>query len=202
MHPLGFTVSYIDEGFEPYAEKTYNKAYKHFYEELIEDGIDEEIAKKSAEKLANKQTIREIQQGYQGFETKLNTVSNSLGQTPFVTITLGLMKGKWARIITKTVLETRMNGIGQKKTTAVFPKIVFLYRSEINGKGSPNYDLYQLAIKCSSIRLYPDYLSGDAGYQKEIYEECGRMVSPMGKCTADCPCKTSVNAYQSGVLAA
>ena len=176
----GFTVSYIDEGFEPYAEKTYNKAYKHFYEELIEDGIDEEIAKKSAEKLANKQTIREIQQGYQGFETKLNTVSNSLGQTPFVTITLGLMKGKWARIITKTVLETRMNGIGQKKTTAVFPKIVFLYRSEINGKGSPNYDLYQLAIKCSSIRLYPDYLSGDAGYQKEIYEECGRMVSPMG----------------------
>ena len=95
-----------------------------------------------------------------------------------------------------------MNGIGQKKTTAVFPKIVFLYRSEINGEGSVNYDLYQLAIKCSSIRLYPDYLSGDYGFQKEIYEECGRMVSPMGKCTADCPCKTFVNVYQNGVLTA
>ena len=159
--------------------------------------------KAKAKKRAEETTIREIEQGYQAFETKLNTINNSLAQTPFVTISFGLKTDKWAKEISKVILKTRTKGLGQNKTTAVFPKLVFLYKSEINGdKDSPNYDIKKLAIKCSSIRLYPDYLSGDVGDQKEYYEECGRMVSPMGKCTADCPCKTSVNAYQSGVLAA
>lgn len=183
----GFTVSYVDEVFSYYAEKTYNKAYKYFLDKEIEDAkefgyeISEKIIKAKAKKRAEETTIREIEQGYQAFETKLNTINNSLAQTPFVTISFGLKTDKWAREISKVILKTRTKGLGQNKTTAVFPKLIFLYRSEINGdKNSPNYDIKKLAIKCSSLRLYPDYLSGDKGDQKEYYEECGRMVSAMG----------------------
>lgn len=168
----GFTVSYVDELFGYYAEKTYQGSLKHY----LNEGCDEKLAKK----LAMQQTLREIEQGYQGFETKLNTVSNALGQTPFVTITLGLKTGKWEREISKVILETRSKGLGQKKTTAVFPKIVYLYRTEISGEGAINEDIFDLAIECSRKRMYPDYLSGDEGFQCEIYDECGRMISPMG----------------------
>ena len=169
----GFTVSYVDELFAPYAEKTYNKAVKFF----MEQGLNEEMAGK----LANSTTIREIEQGVQAFETKLNTVSNSLGQTPFVTISFGLDTSKWGQQISKVILETRLKGLGKTNVTAIFPKLIFLHREEINGnENSPNYFLKKLGVKCSAIHLYPDWLSGDSGFQKEVYDECGRMVSPMG----------------------
>lgn len=170
---LGFTVSYIDDIMAYYAEKTYNKSLNYFKNKNVHSDILED--------LAISQTIREIEQGVQAFETKLNTVSNSLGQTPFVTISFGLDTTKWGKEVSKAILKTRMNGLGKNKTTAVFPKLIFLHINEINGcEDSPNYDLKKLAIECSSIRLYPDWLSGDSGYQKEVYDECGRMVSPMG----------------------
>lgn len=61
----------VDKIFKKYAIKTYEKAFKYF----ISQSIDENKSKQ----LAENQTIREIEQGYQAFETKLNTVSNSLG---------------------------------------------------------------------------------------------------------------------------
>ena len=59
---------------------------------------------------------------------------------------------------------------------------MYLHREEICGhEGTPNYDIKQLAVKCSSTRLYPDWLSIDEGYQAEIYEKTGgHAVSPMG----------------------
>lgn len=68
----------------------------------------------------------------------------------------------------------------------VFPKLVFLYRSEVNGDPeSPNYDLYKLSIECSRTKLYPDYLSldfeGDGEhYRRDVYERSGLTISPMG----------------------
>lgn len=70
MHLLGFTVCEVDSIFAPYAEKTYSNMMKYFAQ-----FTDEE----KAEQLAYNATVREIEQGYQAFETKLNTVSNSLG---------------------------------------------------------------------------------------------------------------------------
>lgn len=169
----GFTFSNIDTVFDYYAEKTYNKAYKYFLQETKDEAL--------AEKLAEKQTIREIEQGWQSFETKLNTISNALGQIPFVTVSFGLDTNKWAQKITEAALKFRLKGLGENKVTAVFPKMIFLHRAEINGEpGTPNYYLKQLAVKCSTERLYPDWLSGDYGFQKEVFEETGTMITPMG----------------------
>lgn len=169
----GFTVPEIDSILAPYAERTYiDHLYK--FRDVVED---REIARQ----LAYDATLREIQQGYQGFETKLNTVSNSLGQVPFVTITFGLDKTLWGRLITETILDVREKGLGATKVTAIFPKLVFLHRDGINGqKGDINYKSYLKAIECSQKRLYPDYLSLNEGNLAEVFNRCGQVVSPMG----------------------
>ena len=70
----------------------------------------------------------------------------------FTTISFGLDTSKWGREITRAILEDRMS----PNNRDVFPKLVFMYRSEINGDpDSPNYDLYKLSLKCSSKKLYP-----------------------------------------------
>ena len=166
----GFTISEVDKLFATYAEKTYEKAYGYYKKETGDESL--------SARLAYDMTVREVRQGYQGFETKLNTVSSALGQIPFVTISFGLGTGEWERLITRTILETRMEGLGKKGTTAVFPKLVFLHRKEI--ADGPNGDLKTLALECSRKRLYPDFLSLDEGYLKEVYEESGKPISPMG----------------------
>lgn len=172
----GFTIPEIDSILVKYAKKSYQKHLNFL--------LDNNIPQRQSEKIAEELTVREIEQGYQGFETKLNTVSNSLGQTPFTTITFGLDTSKWGRIISSVILKIRKEGMGENRMTAIFPKLVLLHRDDINGnEGSPNYDIYLQAIECSKTRLYPDYLSlnnPDINNLAVIYERSGQVVSGMG----------------------
>ena len=180
---MGFTIPEIDTVLAKYAELSYKTNLK-FCKENVQDTLldTSDSMDELMREMAYKMTVREIEQGIQGFETKLNTVSNSLGQIPFVTITFGLDTSVWGREIAKNLIKVREKGMGQKKTTAVFPKLVFLHRAEVNGNpGSPNFDIKQEAIQCSRTRLYPDYLSLDSGHLAEVYERTGgKVVSPMG----------------------
>ena len=121
----GFSIPELDVIFEYYADKTYTKSYDFYMQHVGNEAI--------ATTLAEALTIREIEQGYQAFETKLNTISNSLGQTPFITISFGLSTTKWGRKISETILKQRIKGLGLKHSTAVFQKLVFLPRKEVNG---------------------------------------------------------------------
>lgn len=69
----GFTIPQIDSALAPYAEKSYLSHMKDIKENL--PMLSEIEIKKEAER----RTQRELIQGFQGFETKLNTISNSLG---------------------------------------------------------------------------------------------------------------------------
>lgn len=118
-------------------------------------------------------------------EYKINCVFNALGQTPFVTFSLGLETDIYAKTVSNAALDVRMQKLGTNKITASFPKYIFLSRKEINrNENSPNFDLYLKSIKCSSKNLYPDYLSLDAGSRGEIYDRTGLAVSMMG-CRAE-----------------
>ena len=175
----GFTIPEIDTVLAKYAEKSYQSNLK-FILDKFGDIANKDIME-TLEQAAYDMTVRELEQGFQGFETKLNTISNSLGQIPFVTITFGLDTTQWGREISKAILNVRIKGIGENKSTAVFPKLSFLHRKEINGSPeSPNYDIKQLGIQCSRLRLYPDWLSLDSGNLAEVYERSNQVVSGMG----------------------
>ena len=74
-------------------------------------------------------------------------------------------------MVTRAILETSIEGIGKLHRTSIFPCSIFVLGEGINRKpGDPNYDLFRLALRSTSQRLYPNYAnldwSGNAGYDK------------------------------------
>lgn len=183
----GFTVPQVDYIMEPYAIKSYEK-YKKQYEEMG-------VCKDKIKEFAIESTKREIEQGYQGWEYKFNTVASSRGDYPFITVTFGLNTSFWGKTISKIILTTHANGQGKKgfEKATLFPKLVFLYDENIHGEGKESEDVFDAGIYCSSKTMYPDWLSmsGD-GYISSMYKKYHKVVSPMGKCKIS-PCKTVLN---------
>lgn len=72
-------------------------------------------------------------------------------------------------MVIKALLDVSIKGIGKLHRTSIFPCGIFQCMKGVNRKsGDPNYDLFQLALKSTSLRLYPNYAnvdwSGNAGY--------------------------------------
>lgn len=72
-------------------------------------------------------------------------------------------------MVTKAILEVSLEGLGKLHKTSIFPCGIFQCMKGVNRKpGDPNYDLFQMALKSTSLRLYPNYAnvdwSGNAGY--------------------------------------
>lgn len=173
----GFTVPEVDTVLKKYAKMSYDTYYKEYLD------IKGSKFKDEADKYAWKKTIRECEQGYQGIEYKLNTVSSSRGDYPFVTFTFGVDTDQFAVMIAKTMLNVHREGQGKKgfKRPTLFPKLVFLYDKKVHGEGGILRDSFLTAIKCSEKTMYPDYLSlSGEGYVPEMYKKYGRIVSPMG----------------------
>jgi ribonucleoside-triphosphate reductase len=75
-------------------------------------------------------------------------------------------------MVTKAMLEVSIEGLGKLRKTSIFPCGIFQCMEGVNRKpGDPNYDLFQLALKSTSKRLYPNYAnvnwSGNAGYDPD-----------------------------------
>lgn len=171
----GFTVASVDELLEPYAEKTYKKQFERY----LSLGLSEEVADREA----MKDVEVDFRQGFQGWEYKFNSVSSSRGDYPFITMTCGVGRGRFAKMASILMLEVRKNGQGKKtcKKPVLFPKIVFLYDENLHGEGGELEDVFEAGIACSQKAMYPDWLSltGD-GYVAEMYKKYGRIISPMG----------------------
>ena len=70
-------------------------------------------------------------------------------------------------MFTKALLEVSMKGTGKYGRTSIFPCGIFQYKRGVNDKpGTPNYDLYKLALKSTAKRLYPNYANCDWTSQK------------------------------------
>ncbi len=180
----GFTVPEVDTLLKPYAEKSY-LIYKNEFFQIADNfyvSKEDNIIKK-AEEYAIKKLWRDMEQGFQGIEYKLNTVGSSRGDYSFVTFTFGLGKTTFEKMLSKTCLRVRRKGQGKRgfKKPVLFPKLVFLYDEKLHGEGKELGDVFDEAVKCSQSSMYPDFLSltGD-GYVPDIYKEYGKIISPMG----------------------
>ena len=171
----GFTVPCVDDILEPYAKKSHKKLLKK-YKAL---GLSEE----KAEEVAWADLEKEMEQGFQGWEYKFNSVSSSRGDYPFITVTAGVNTSKYGKLATITMLKVRQNGQGKKghKKPVLFPKIVFLYDENLHGPGKELEDVFEAGIECSRRTMYPDWLSlTGKGYVASMYKQYGKIISPMG----------------------
>ena len=166
----GTTVNRIDEVLAPYVEKTYEK-YCNEVEEDYNYASAEDI-----ERIAMKRTEKECEDAFQQLEYSINCSHNSHAQVPFVTLGFGLGTSKWARLIQKWILKTRIKGLGVERKTAIFPKLLFTLKRGLNLEPQdPNYDIKQLALECSAKRMYPDILNYD-----EVVRVTGGFKASMG----------------------
>ena len=177
----GFTLAELDKVLLPYAQKTWNKAY----EDAKEWGIPEEKARP----FADKTLLRELEQGFQSLELKLNTVPCSRGDFAFTTISFGQWDANLPEddkatlaLIDKVMLRVRRNGHGKDHKPVVFPKLVYLYDQKQIDCDLFSQDLFDEAVKTSSSCMYPDYLSlsSDFGTVSRLFREEGVITSPMG----------------------
>lgn len=172
----GFTIPEIDKVLIPYVQKSYNKHLETAYKYSINDSVGYALDK----------TMEELRQGFQSIELKLNTVPSSRGDFAFTTLSFGNCDTKdtterfWQIKICETILTVRMGGQGKNHIPVVFPKLVYLYSKEQH-ENPAQQELFDLAVKCSSKAMYPDFLAIDTvGKVADIYRETGLVVSPMG----------------------
>lgn len=197
----GVSASHLDWTMVPYVRKSF---YKHFLDgcKYIEgfEPVNEpnkpigEVSIESswyakelypkAYQYALDMTEKETKQAVEGMYHNLNTLQSRSGnQLPFTSINYGTCTLPEGRMIIKALLEGSIKGVGKLHKTAIFPCGIFQYMKGVNDKpGTPNYDLYRLALESTAKRLYPNYAnvdwSGNAGYD---VNDPNTYFSTMGK---------------------
>lgn len=180
----GVSATHIDWTMVPYVRRSFAKHFKDGVKYLQPNDDPERVPKElsfndpeandvhnvKAYAYAIDMTERECYQAVEGMYHNLNTLQSRSGnQLPFTSINYGTCTLPEGRMITKALLDVSIKGIGKLHRTSIFPCGIFQCMKGVNRKpGEPNYDLFQLALKSTSLRLYPNYAnvdwSNNAGY--------------------------------------
>ena len=178
--------------------KYLRRSYEKFKKELVEE-VGNKIPKDMVEKITRRRLKSELASGVQTIQYQINTLMTTNGQSPFVTLFLWLdPKDEYIEenaMIIEEILRQRYEGIKNEKgvyVTPAFPKLVYVLDEHNCLKGGKYDYLTKLAVKCSSKRLYPDYIS--AKKMREYYD--GNVFSPMGCRSFLSPWKDENGNYQ------
>ena len=194
----GVSASHLDWTMVPYVRKSFCKHYQdglkyidkidvNLFDNNNERPIDDETYKNFSEAAytyAMDMTEKEVRQAVEGMYHNLNTLQSRSGnQLPFTSINYGTCTLPEGRMITRALLEGSIKGVGKLHKTPIFPCGIFQYMKGVTNKpGTPNYDLYRLALESTAKRLYPNYAnvdwSGNAGYDRN---DPRTYFSTMGK---------------------
>lgn len=184
----GVSATHLDWTMVPYVRKSFYKHYidgreyiDHTCSDVLEKGqitelsIEDDWYKDDNPVLyqyAMDQTEKELKQAVEGMYHNLNTLQSRSGnQLPFTSINYGTCTSKEGQMVTRALLEGSIKGVGKLHKTPIFPCGIFQYMKGVNDKpGTPNYELYKMALESTSKRLYPNYAnvdwSGNAGYDR------------------------------------
>ena len=182
----GVSATHLDWTMVPYVRKSFYKHYidgREYISHVNDETLDKDkVTETSIEdswykddnqvlyKYALDQTEKELKQAVEGMYHNLNTLQSRSGnQLPFTSINYGTCTSKEGQMVTKALLEGSIKGVGKFHKTPIFPCGIFQYMKGVNDKpGTPNYELYKMALESTSKRLYPNYAnvdwSGNAGY--------------------------------------
>lgn len=197
----GVSATHLDWTMVPYVRKSFYKHYidgREYISHVNNETLDkDQVTETSIEdnwykddnpvlyKYALDQTEKELKQAVEGMYHNLNTLQSRSGnQLPFTSINYGTCTSKEGQMVTKALLEGSIKGVGKFHKTPIFPCGIFQYMKGVNDKpGTPNYELYKMALESTSKRLYPNYAnvdwSGNAGYD---INDPRTYFSTMGKC--------------------
>ena len=211
----GQSIPNYDYALAPYVLKTFKKHLKKLL--AYEDAKKHESASIALEPLLKQvdeiKSIEDVIPGYeyickaayaytqedtfQGAESlvhNLNSMASRAGsQVPFSSLNFGIDTSPEGRMVSEYLLKAQMAGLG-KHETPIFPILIYTLKKGVNfEKGDPNYDIFRLAMECSSKRLFPTYAFVDASFNLPYYERDPYygIINTMG-------CRTRVMANVNG----
>lgn len=211
----GQSIPNYDYALAPYVLKTFKKHLKKLL--AYEDAKKHESASIALESLLKQvdeiKSIEDVIPGYeyickaayaytqedtfQGAESlvhNLNSMASRAGsQVPFSSLNFGIDTSPEGRMVSEYLLKAQMAGLG-KHETPIFPILIYTLKKGVNfEKGDPNYDIFRLAMECSSKRLFPTYAFVDASFNLPYYERDPYygIINTMG-------CRTRVMANVNG----
>ncbi len=149
----------------------YQAAEREALGERYCDAAALEKAQQFAHDRAVKETDRATYQAMEALIHNLNTMHSRAGaQTPFSSINYGMDTSPEGRMVMKNMMLATEAGLGGGETP-IFPIQIFRVKEGVNyNPGEPNYDLFQLAIRCSAKRLFPNFSFIDAPFNLQYYK--------------------------------
>jgi len=146
--------------------------------------IGKEYNRDEVNSIVEMRVRKEISRGVQTIQYQIQTLLTTNGQTPFVSVFMyldevpeGQARDDLALIIEET-LRQRWQGIKNEVgvwVSPAFPKLIYVLDEDNIYPESPYYYLTELAAKCSSRRMVPDYISA-----KMMRELKGDVYTCMG----------------------
>ena len=158
----------------PFVRESYNRYLEEARNELA-SLEDTEKKEDLIQKIAEDRTKKEIQAGVQTFNYQVNSMTNTNGQAPFLSVCMYLgeteeYKEELAMII-EEFLNQRMLGFKNKKgvyVTPAFPKLLYVLEEDNIHESSKYWYLTKLAAKCTAKRMVPDYISEKVMFENKI----------------------------------
>ena len=154
-------------------------SYEKYYNKYIDRGESEE----NARKYADEDIKSEIKDGIQTIQYQINTFSTTNGQAPFLSVFMYISEEPEYEKETAMLIEEMLNQriLGMKNEvgayiTPAFPKLLYVTDENNIYPGSEYYYLTELAAKCVSKRMLPDFIS--AKIMREQYD--GEVFPCMG----------------------
>lgn len=167
-------------------------SYEKYYDKYKKRGMNDETCKK----YAMEDTRKEIEDGVQTFNYQVNSMTNTNGQSPFLSVCMYLgetteYKEELSWII-EEFLKQRILGLKNEKgvyITQAFPKLLYVLEEDNIHEDSKYYYLTELAAKCTAKRLVPDYIS------EKIMKECKIDANGNGQCYPCMGCRSFLTPY-------
>ena len=183
----GVSATHFDWTMVPYVRKSFYKHYKDGKKwlsinkkfELSKEKIEQTsindkkvYTNRKARKYALEMVKKELNQAAEGLLHNLNSLQSRSGnQLPFSSINYGTCTLPEGRLVIRSILESSIKGVGNG-ATSIFPCQIFQLMDGVNtSPKDKNYDLFELAVECTSKRLYPNYCNcdwtNDIGFNKD-----------------------------------
>ena len=141
--------------FVDYSRQMYIKKYK-------DRGFNETDTLKFAEEDLKEEIVASVQT----FNYQINSMSTTNGQAPFITVFMYLNERPECKkdhaLLIEEFLKQRILGLKNEKgiyITQAFPKLIYVLEEDNIHENSEYYYLTELAAKCTTKRMVPDYIS-------------------------------------------
>lgn len=179
----GQSYANFDFDLAPYVLLSVERNKKHLINDIELTGARWEsvLSAEDLEERAWEITERETLQAMEGFVHNINTMhSRGGGQVVFASVNFGMDTSRAGRMVSKCLMQAQANGLGHGETP-IFPILIVKLKEGVNyNPEDPNYDIFQMSLKVTAKRLFPNWVFEDAPFNADYGDDPKDACATMG----------------------